>query len=471
MPTPPSRRSPRQRHPDTRRAQTVADPARMAAYQLLRAVATRDAYANLALPAILRDLRVVGRDAAFATELGYGTLRGRGTYDAILGACVDRPLDGLDPPVLDLLRLGAHQLLGMRVPSHAAVATSVDLARVTTGAGASRLVNAVLRRVADRDRETWVSTVAPSIEADPAAHLAIVHSHPRWIVAAFRAALDGDLVETAAALAADNVPPTVTLAARPGRATRDELVALGAEPARLSSWGATLSGGDPGALAPVVEGRAQVQDEGSQLVALALAAAPIDGDERVWLDLAAGPGGKAALLQGIAAGRGIGYLAADRALQRAQMVRVALTGSAGPWLVAAADGRSPLTGAASIDRVLLDAPCSGLGALRRRPEARWRRLAGDLPELTRLQRDLLGTALDAVRPGGLVAYVTCSPHPVETRQVVDAVAGQRDDVELLDARPYLPGVPQLGPGPDIQLWPHRQGTDAMYLALLRRVSG
>ena len=398
-------------------------------------------------------------------------MRGRGTYDAILGACVDRPLDGLDPPVLDVLRLGAHQLLAMRVPSHAAVATSVDLARETTGAGASRLVNAVLRRVADRDRETWVSTVAPPMDADPAAHLAIVHSHPRWIVAAFRAALGGDLAETAAALAADNVPPPVTLAARPGRATRDELVALGAEPAPFSPWAATMVGGDPGALAPVGEGRAQVQDEGSQLVALALAAAPVDGDERVWLDVAAGPGGKAALLQGIAAGRGIGYLAADRAPHRAQMVRAALTGSAGSWLVAAADGRSPLTVAGSVDRVLLDAPCSGLGALRRRPEARWRRLAGDLPELTRLQRDLLGTAIDAVRPGGVVAYVTCSPHPVETRQVVDAVVGRRDDVELVDARPYLPGVPQLGPGPDVQLWPHRHGTDAMYLALLRRTSG
>jgi len=466
--SPPPRRAPRQRHPDTRRAQTAADPARMAAYELLRAVATRDAFANLALPAILRDLRVTGRDAAFATELAYGTLRGRGTYDAILSACVDRPLDGLDPPVLDVLRLGAHQVLGMRVPSHAAVTTSVDLARSTVGAGASRLVNAVLRRVADREREAWLDAVAPSIEKDPAAHLAVVHSHPRWVVAAFRAALGGDLDETAAALAADNVPPSVTLAARPGRATRDELVALGAEPTSYSPWGATLASGDPGALAPIAEGRAHVQDEGSQLVALALAAVPVEGPERVWFDVAAGPGGKAALLQGIAAERGIGYLAADRAPHRAGMVRSALLRAPGSWLVAAADGRSPLTAERSVDRVLLDAPCSGLGALRRRPEARWRRLAADLPELTRLQRDLLGTAIDAVRPGGVVAYVTCSPHPVETRQVVDAVTGRRDDVELVDARPYLPDVPLLGPGPDVQLWPHRHGTDAMYLALLRR---
>ena len=152
------------------------------------------------------------------------------------------------------------------------------------------------------------------------------------------------------------------------------------------------------------------------------------GAERVWLDVAAGPGGKAALLQGVAGGRGVGYLAADRAPHRAQMVRSALLGAAGRWLVVAADSRSPLTGERCADRVLLDAPCSGLGALRRRPEARWRRRAADLPELTRLQRDLLSTALDAVRPGGIAAYVTCSPHPVETRQVVDAVAGRRADV-------------------------------------------
>jgi 16S rRNA (cytosine967-C5)-methyltransferase len=150
------------------------------------------------------------------------------------------------------------------------------------------------------------------------------------------------------------------------------------------------------------------------------------------------------------------------------MVRSALLGASGRWLVVTADSRSALTGAGGADRVLLDAPCSGLGALRRRPEARWRRLAADLPELTRLQRELLGTAVDAVRAGGVVAYVTCSPHLLETSQVVEAVTGRRSDVELVDARPYLPGVPNLGPGPDIQLWPHRHGTDAMYLALLRR---
>ncbi|KWX10967.1 hypothetical protein TR74_00490, partial [Carbonactinospora thermoautotrophica] len=123
------------------------------------------------------------------------------------------------------------------------------------------------------------------------------------------------------------------------------------------------------------------------------------------------------------------------------------------------------------DRVLLDAPCTGLGALRRRPEVRWRRRPEDVPELARLQRELLRSALDAVRPGGLVAYVTCSPHLAETRVVVDDVLGERaGGVAYVDARPLFPaGMPDLGPGPVVQLWPHRHGTDAMFLALLRRV--
>ncbi|MGH3491335.1 MAG: rRNA cytosine-C5-methyltransferase, partial [Actinopolymorphaceae bacterium] len=122
----------------------------------------------------------------------------------------------------------------------------------------------------------------------------------------------------------------------------------------------------------------------------------------------------------------------------------------------------------SFDRVLLDAPCTGLGALRRRPEARWRRSAGDPAELQPLQIRLLRAAIDAVRIGGVVAYVTCSPHPVETREVVATVCEGRGDVVRIDARPHLPGVPHLGDGPDVTLWPHRHGTDAMYLTLLRR---
>jgi 16S rRNA (cytosine967-C5)-methyltransferase len=214
----------------------------------------------------------------------------------------------------------------------------------------------------------------------------------------------------------------------------------------------------------VREGRAGVQDEGSQLVALALAAAPIEGSDGRWLDMCAGPGGKAALLAGLAQSRGGRLLAVERQPHRARLVTRAVADTAD---VVVADATSPPWAPASFDRVLVDVPCSGLGALRRRPEARWRRTPEDVSGLRPQQVALLRSALDAVRTGGLVAYVTCSPHLVETRAVVDeATSGV--GVDRIDVRPYLPGVDLLGDGPDVQLWPHRHGTDAMYICLLRR---
>ncbi len=383
----------------------------------------------------------------------------------MLAACADRPLDQVDPPVLDVLRLGAHQQLAMRVPPHAAVGATVELARAVLGEGRSAFVNAVLRRVGRQDLAAWLQEVAPPYDTDPLGHLAVVHSHPRWVVSALRDALSGDLVQTAALLAADNVPAAVTLVARPGRAEVGELLAAGAQPGRWSPYAAVLPGGDPGAVEAVRRGRAGVQDEGSQLVAVALAEAPLEGPDRRWLDLCAGPGGKAALLAGLAEGRGARVLAAEVAPHRARLVRRAV-GATGDVVVA--DGRRPAWSSAAFDRVLVDAPCTGLGALRRRPEARWRRQPADIPPLAALQRELLGAALDAVRPGGLVAYVTCSPHLAETGTVVSDVLRRHDGVERVDARPLLPGVPDLGEGPHVQLWPHRHGTDAMYLSLLRR---
>lgn len=253
------------------------DPARRAAFDVLRAVQTRDAYANLALPPLLRERGLSGRDAALATELTYGTLRGRGTYDAVLALCSDRTLARIDPALLDVLRLGAHQVLATRVPPHAAVGTTVNLARAAVGEGPAKFANAVLRKVAARDLADWLEIAAPSADRDPIGHLAIVHSHPRWIVTALRDALGGDLDETAALLAADNAPPRVTLLAKPGRASRDELVAAGAEPGSWSPYAGYLPSGDPAAIDAVAAGRAAVQDEASQLVALALAAAPVPG--------------------------------------------------------------------------------------------------------------------------------------------------------------------------------------------------
>jgi 16S rRNA (cytosine967-C5)-methyltransferase len=410
----------------------------------------------------------------------------------VLAACVDRPLADVDPPVHDALRLGVHQLLATRVPTHAAVAATVDLVRAEIGQGAAGFANAVLRRVTGHDRTGWVERVAPDAATDRDAHLAVVGSHPVWIVRALRAALvlsGRSADELPALLDADNTRPVVALAALPGLAELAELVAARARPGALSPRAVTVTG-TPDQLAAVHEGRARVQDEGSQLVTLALASAPLTGpDEGRWLDLCAGPGGKAALLGAtLASRRAVGELPGGAALvanevapHRVGLVKrsVAAVLAASPGAVVVREGDGRETGEAEpgrYDRVLVDVPCTGLGALRRRPEARWRRQPADLAGLGPLQRELLASALDAVRPGGVVGYVTCSPHPAETRMVVDDVLKRHLDVERLDARAALAEATQgalgevttLGTGLDAQLWPHLHGCDAMFLALLRR---
>jgi 16S rRNA (cytosine967-C5)-methyltransferase len=456
-----------------------ADPARRAALDVLLAVEQRDAYANLLLPSVLTERGLTGRDAALATELTYGTLRGRGTYDAILGVCSDRGLDRIDPPLREVLRLGIHQLLATRVRAHAAVATSVDLAKDVAGPRSAGFVNAVLRRVATRDLETWISVAAPSRAADPLGHLVVRYSHPRWIVAALSESLGesaadnaaGGLAETEAALAADSTRPGVTLCVVPGLADTAELAAAGTELARWSPFGGYLDGGDPAAVTVVAEGRAAVQDEASQLVALALARAGVTGRDTRWLDLCAGPGGKARLLAGVAAGRGARLVAADKRLHRARLASAAVTRT-GAAAAVAADGTVPPWRPGTFDRVLADVPCSGLGALRRRPEARWRKSPEDIAGLGVIQRRLLASALDSARPGGVVGYVTCSPHLAETRAVVADILRDRHDVVVLDAPAVLSEVPDLRCSePDskyVQFWPHRHGTDAIFLALLQR---
>ncbi|MFB7451875.1 RsmB/NOP family class I SAM-dependent RNA methyltransferase [Streptomyces sp. NPDC056194] len=467
----------RRPHKPYRRPQK--DPVRMLAFEALRAVDERDAYANLVLPPLLRKAREKegpdkfdGRDAALATELVYGTLRRQGTYDAIISACVDRPLREVDPPVLDVLSLGAHQLLGTRIPTHAAVSASVELARVVLGDGRAKFVNAVLRKISQQDLDAWVEQVAPPYDKDAEDHLAVVHSHPRWVVSALWDSLGGGRAGIESLLEADNERPEVTLVARPGRITTEELAAgVETEPGRWSPYALRMAeGGEPGAIEAVKEGRAGVQDEGSQLVAIALANAPVEGSDTRWLDGCAGPGGKAALLGALAAERGAFLLASEKQPHRARLVERALAGNPGPYQVIAADGTRPPWLPGSFDRVLMDVPCSGLGALRRRPEARWRRRPEDLDGFAPLQRALLTEALSAVRVGGVVGYATCSPHLAETRVVVDDVLKKVGGAELIDARPLLPGVPELGDGPDVQLWPHLHGTDAMYLALLRRTA-
>jgi 16S rRNA (cytosine967-C5)-methyltransferase len=451
-----------------------SDPARQAAYEAIAAVHRDDAFANLVLSQILRDLNLYGRDAAFATELTYGTLRTLGTLDLIIAKAANRDIGRIDPPARDALRLGAYQLLHTRVPPHAAVNSTVDLVRSVAPA-ASGFANAVMREISDSDWETWLTRLAPDAGTDPIGNLAVVHNHPQWIIRAFAEALDGDLEDTARLLIEDNQPAAVHLCARPGRADAIELAdEVGGTPGAFSPFAVYLNSGAPGELAAVREGRAHVQDEGSQLVAAALINAPLEGRDDRWLDLCAGPGGKTGLLGSLARQRRAHVTAVEVADHRARLVEQATAGL--PVTVLPMDGRTvgrdPDLPEESFDRVLVDAPCTGLGSLRRRPESRWRRQPADLPPLTRLQRELLVAALRAVRPGGVVAYVTCSPHMVETQVTVTEGARRSGvDVDFVDARPLLPaGMPKLGSGPTVQLWPHRHGTDAMFLAVLRRTS-
>lgn len=437
------------------------DKARAVAIDVLIQVAANDAYANLVLPKALRTHRVEGRDAAFATELTYGTLRSLGVLDAVINEVSSRPADKLQSGVQAALRMGAYQVLYTRVEPHAAVDSTV---RIVEGLGQERakgFANAVMRAITRTTAEEWLAKLAPK---DELGAMAFQHSHPRWIAASFAKVLGTE--ELAAALAEDSARPKVHLVARPGEISAEELALIsGGDEAQYSPYGVYLDGGDPGQVEPVREGLAAVQDEGSQIIARALTVAEVEGEDRGrWLDLCAGPGGKAALIGALARIDGATVDAVEVAPHRARLIENAVRDL--PVTVHVADGRS--TGLEpGYDRVLVDAPCSGLGALRRRPEARWRKQESDISDLTTLQFELLSAAAQLVRPGGVIVYSTCSPDLRETRGVVDRAVAGLGLVEC-NAHETSCGMPELGDYPSVQMWPHRHGTDAMFYAILRR---
>ncbi len=445
---------------------------RWVAYDVLRAVHTSDAYANLLLPRAIARAGLSGADAALATELAYGTLRREGTYDAIIADAAGRPVSAVDPAVLDALRLGAHQLLAMRTPSHAAVNETVRQVRQAGGSSASGFANAVLRRISERSREEWLERLDAAARSDDE-RLSVRYAHPVWVIRAFRRALaaEGRADELESLLDADNASPTVTLAALPGLAERP----ADSTPTPYSPIGFRSAGGDPGAVVAASDGRVRVQDEGSQLAALALArAVPVTPGE-VWLDLCAAPGGKTAVLAAEALAHGARLEANELSPARAGLVRDSVAGVPLDVPVSEEDGRVR-AGRGRYDRILVDAPCTGLGALRRRPEARWRKQPADVPALASLQTELLDAAVGALKPGGIVAYVTCSPHLAETTGIVAEVRRTHaDTLEELDARAVVAAISNAeidlagaGASRRAQLWPHRHGTDAMSISLLRR---
>ncbi|HYY81638.1 MAG TPA: transcription antitermination factor NusB [Actinomycetes bacterium] len=410
------------------------------------------AFANLALPGLLRRSGLEAGGRAAATDLVYGTVRLRGALDHALRPRSSQPLERLEPLVLRGLRLGAYQLLFAGTPAHAAVAETVGAVGRAGHRGQAGYVNAVLRRLAS-DPPSW-----PDPAADPVGWATSRGAHPPWIVAEALRQLGPD--ELVALVEADNAPPRVTLRAGGDRdGLLRELVAAGLEaaPSPLSPDCVLLARGEVADLPALREGRAVVQDAASALAAPALGLAA--GDLAV--ELAAGPGGKAGHLATL----GARVLAVELRPGRARLVRetAARLGAGGRLLTVVGDGRRPPARPGAADGVLVDAPCSNLGSLRRRPEARWRHRPEELPGLAALQLDLLLAATDLLRPGGALLYSVCTWTRAETDVVVD---------QLLTRRPDLAEAPLAGPaGPAArrQLWPQREGADGMYLAKLLKV--
>ena len=437
------------------------EASRLLAFDLLTEVNRNEGYSNLLLPQALNASKLDERDRSLVTELLYGTIRMQGKHDWVLAQISDRPWTEVDPGIVDVCRLGVHQLHEMRVPDHAAVASTVEVARKRLGESKASFVNALLRNVTRTSQEDWF---APLQEiSDPVERLSIQYSHPTWIVSAYFDLLK-DWPEVEQALAINNEPATPTLVSWPGLSSQQDLIDIGAEPTTYSPYGGHWKG-NPGVLDLVKSRKIGVQDEGSQLVATVFASA---ADGSSWLDMCAGPGGKAALLSSIARQRGITFTANEVSAVRADLVRQVVNGDR----VMVGDGREIGKNEEKFDAILIDAPCTGLGALRRRPEVRWRRTLQDLRELTALQRELIDSAISALNVGGVLGYATCSPHLAETSIQVADIKKKFSNVEQIAVGPLLPQNLQGGVRDEaMSLWTHRSGTDAMYLALFKKSRG
>lgn len=445
--------------------------AREVAFEALISVERQDSYLNLVLPKFLQKAQLSAPDAAFATELTYGTARWQGFYDWIIEKATGRSTDEIDVDALIVMRLGAHQLLELETPAHAAIFETVNLTKKRLKASVVGFVNACLRRISERTRDEWIGRLEKS-ELPSDEELSIEHSHPLWVTRALKQALqaEGAQSELADALASDNLAPKVHLVALPGKSSELEQQIT---PGGASPIGYTLEFGDPSKLKGVSIGAMRVQDQGSQLSALAMEkVSPVIPGEH-WLDMCAGPGGKAVLLAALAQQSNAKLTTNEVAEHRAKLVATAIRHSGFNVEQLQLDGRN-LPAKLQFDRILLDAPCTGLGALRRRPESRWRKNADDLKDLAVLQRELIVSAWNHLKPGGVLAYVTCSPHPTETTAQIEWLLRTQSDSELLDTTAVLKKVSpslQLSAGrKTVQLWPHRNNTDAMFIALVKKTS-
>jgi len=435
------------------------DAPRVLVYDILSEVNRRGGYSNLLLPQALGASNFEQRDKGFITELLYGTLRMQGRHDYILSQVSDRPWSEVDEGIVDICRLGVHQLFEMRVATHAAVSATVELARKVIGESKASFVNAILRKVSAKTLEEWLEPVVAM--KDPVTRLSIQYSHPEWIVSAYFDLLK-DYQRVEEELTANNVPATPTLVSWPGSSTQAELVHQGAVATRFSPYGAKFEGA-PGTLELIRHRKAGVQDEGSQLVASTFALATQSA--KSVLDLCAGPGGKAALISHICSVEGRDFVANEVSEARAKLVKNVI----GKFPVWVGDGREISSHGMTFDAIIADVPCTGLGALRRRPEVRWRRTVQDLRALTELQLELANSAISNLSDEGIFGYATCSPHFAETFGQVKMILKTHPELEQIDTAPYLPSNLE-GAVRDkcMALWTSVHGTDSMFLALFKK---
>ena len=427
----------------------VISDARLLAFEALIEVEENGAYSNLLLPKLLSKSDLPKVDRAFAAELVYGSLRLKARHDLYISKASTRSLLEIDTKVLIVLRLGVHQLKEMRVPSHAAINETVELAKRVAGKSTGGFVNALLRKIDDFSMEDLV------LPSDMQARLAAEYSHPEWIVSSYFDSLKNQ-VEVERLLRANNLPARPTLIAWPGRSTQNELVEAGANVIEGSVVAASYDG-DPGDIDAIRERRAGVQDLGSQIVVEKFLRTYQPGLR--WLDLCAGPGGKAAYLSSYINLHEGEFIANEISSERAKLVTQVVEKSE----VINHDGRNLPSEIGSFDRILIDAPCTGIGALRRRPEVRWRRTLQDLKNLTTLQSELMDAAALHLKSEGVLAYVTCSSHQAETKFQIRSFLKRNAEftrVPIEDSRSDEDG--------ELQLWPHRDNCDAMFLSMLQK---
>jgi len=436
--------------------------ARTLAFQVLQDVFGEGAYANIALSKRLNDATLSPVDRRFATELVYGTIKASGTLDWMLGHYLKRPLTQTDPMVVNIMRLGMYQLQFLdKIPPSAAVNEAVNLAKKFAHPGASGFVNAVLRSVIrEPDRIRY-----PNFAKDPVRNIALRECHPEWLVKRWLNQIGPD--ETLELCRFNNAQPPLSLRTNTLKISRAELLqklldsGAEAEISPLAPEGIICRrlGDEP--LQYIKQGLCQAQDESSMLVAHIVDPKPGE----LVIDACAAPGGKSTHLATLMQNTGR-LLSVDIHAHKIQLIednqrRLGLTIIEARQLDATELHK---TMAGKADRVLVDAPCSGLGVLRRRPDARWRK-EDSLQKLPELQKAILASAAQCVKPGGILVYSTCTLERAENEDIVSGFLAQNPDFFLDETGRFLPVARDEKM---ITLWPQRDGTDGFFIARMMR---